>query len=109
MTNKEAARIIKGTTDEAKVELLDKALDLYDTLRAERDSARQRAEAAERERDAAVKDLEAMARRIRHQKVNDDACCFACKHNCPVEDYCPGWDEVECFEWRGKEAHEDSN
>ena len=65
---------------------------------------RERAEKAERARDAAVKDLEAMARSIRHQKVNDDACCFACEHNCPVEDYCPGWDEEDCFEWRGKEV-----
>ena len=59
---------------------------------------------AAKERDAAVKDLETMARTIRSQKVNDDACCFACEHNCPVEDYCPGWDEEDCFEWRGKEV-----
>lgn len=50
----------------------------------------------------ALKDLNEMARLIRHQLDNDDACCFACAHNVQPEDYCPGWDDIDCFEWCGR-------
>ena len=61
-----------------------------------------RAEQAEEALAAAVRDLEAMALTIRQRTDYDTECCPFCKYDCPAEDYCPGWEGEECFQWRGK-------
>ena len=61
-----------------------------------------RAEEAEEALAAAVRDIEAMAAVIRARATHDTECCFLCKYDCPDDQYCPGWDDEECFVWRGK-------
>lgn len=60
-----------------------------------------RADEAEASLAAAVRDMEAMAATIRARSIDDTECCFLCKYDGPVEDYCPGWEGEECFRWRG--------
>ena len=72
-------------------------------VRSELEDAEARADEAEASLAAAVRDMEAMASAIRALPVYDTECCFLCKYDGPVEDYCPGWEEgEECFQWRGK-------
>lgn len=71
-------------------------------VRSELEEAEARADEAEASLAAAVRDMEAMAAAIRALPVYDTECCFLCKYDCPAEDYCPGWDGEECFQWRGK-------
>lgn len=70
-------------------------------LLARAEAAEARADEAEASLDAAVRDMEAMAATIRARPIYDTECCFLCKYDGPVEDYCPGWDGEECFQWRG--------
>ena len=65
-------------------------------------TGRPRAEEAEADLAQAVRDMTAMAATIRVRKLDDTDCCPWCKHNCPPEDYCPGWDGKGCFAWRGR-------
>ena len=51
---------------------------------------------------AAVRDMEAMALTIRRRTDHDTECCSFCHYAGPAEDYCPGWEGEECFQWRGK-------
>ena len=64
--------------------------------------AEARADEAEAAMAAAVRDMEAMALTIRQRRDHDTECCPFCKYDCPEEDYCPGWEGEECFQWRGK-------
>ena len=43
-----------------------------------------------------------MALTIRRRGDHDTECCPFCHYDCPEEDYCPGWEGEECFQWRGK-------
>ena len=61
-----------------------------------------RADEAEAALAAAVRDMEAMALTIRRRTDYDTECCPFCRYDGPAEDYCPGWEEEECFQWRGK-------
>ena len=70
-------------------------------LRQNLEDAEARADEAEASLAAAVRDMEAMAAAIRALPTNDTECCFLCKYDGPVEDYCPGWEGKECFQWRG--------
>ena len=63
--------------------------------------AEARAEEAEAALAAAVRGMEAMALTIRRRTDYDTECCPFCHYDCPVEDYCPGWEGEECFRWRG--------
>ena len=65
------------------------------------EDAEARADEAEASLAAAVRDMEAMAATIRARPIDDTECCFLCKYDGPVEDYCPGWEGEECFQWRG--------
>ena len=51
---------------------------------------------------AAVRDMETMALTIRQRTDHDTECCPFCHYDGPKEDYCPGWEGEECFQWRGK-------
>ena len=44
----------------------------------------------------------AMALTIRQRRDHDTDCCPFCHYNGSEEDYCPGWEGEECFQWRGK-------
>lgn len=70
-------------------------------LLARAEAAEARADEAEASLAAAVRDMEAMAATIRARSIYDTECCFLCKYDGPVEDYCPGWEGEECFQWRG--------
>ena len=70
-------------------------------LLARAEAAEARADEAEASLAAAVRDVEAMAATIRARSIYDTECCFLCKYDGPVEDYCPGWEGEECFRWRG--------
>lgn len=70
-------------------------------LLARAEAAEARADEAEASLAAAVRDMEAMAATIRARPIDDTECCFLCKYDGPVEDYCPGWEGEECFRWRG--------
>lgn len=71
-------------------------------IRQNLEEAEARADEAEASLAAAVRDMEAMAATIRARPDYDTDCCFLCKYDGPVEDYCPGWEEEkECFQWRG--------
>ena len=70
-------------------------------LLARAEAAEARADEAEASLAAAVRDMEAMAATIRVRSIYDTECCFLCKYDGPVEDYCPGWEGEECFRWRG--------
>ena len=70
-------------------------------LLARAEAAEARADEAEASLAAAVRDMEAMAATIRARSIYDTECCFLCKYDGPVEDYCPGWEGEECFRWRG--------
>ena len=61
-----------------------------------------RADEAEAALAAAVRDMEAMALTIRQRRDHDTECCPFCHYDGPAEDYCPGWEGEECFQWRGK-------
>lgn len=60
------------------------------------------------ERDAAIRDMKAIADAIREERGNTE-CCFACKYDADFSvmpcgepaNECPGFDEYDCFEWRG--------
>lgn len=60
-----------------------------------------RADEAEAALAAAVRDMEAMALTIRQRRDHDTECCPFCHYDGPAEDYCPGWEGEECFQWRG--------
>ena len=64
--------------------------------------AEARADEAEAALTAAVRDMETMALTIRQRKDHDTDCCPFCHYNGSEEDYCPGWEGEECFQWRGK-------
>ena len=70
-------------------------------LLARAEAAEAMADEAEASLAAAVRDMEAMAATIRARPIYDTECCFLCKYDGPVEDYCPGWEGEECFQWRG--------
>ena len=61
-----------------------------------------RADEAEAALAAAVRDMETMALTIRQRTDHDTECCPFCHYDGPKEDYCPGWEGEECFQWRGK-------
>lgn len=64
--------------------------------------AEARADEAETALTAAVRDMETMALTIRQRRDHDTDCCPFCHYNGSEEDYCPGWEGEECFQWRGK-------
>lgn len=66
------------------------------------EEAEARADEAEAALAAAVRDMEAMALTIRQRRDHDTECCPFCHYDGPKEDYCPGWEGEECFQWRGK-------
>lgn len=70
-------------------------------LLARAEAAEAMVDEAEASLAAAVRDMEAMAATIRARPIYDTECCFLCKYDGPVEDYCPGWEGEECFQWRG--------
>lgn len=67
------------------------------------EDAEARAEEAEKRLALAIRDMTALAHVIRKRKTDDCECCFVCRYNGPADQYCPGWDEVECFTWEPKE------
>lgn len=82
-----------------------KELGTLDRLRCAVESleeAEARADEAEAALAAAVRDMEAMALTIRRRTDHDTECCSFCHYAGPAEDYCPGWEGEECFQWRGK-------
>lgn len=84
--------------DGAATTLMESNRKLAEALEAEK----ARADEAEAALTAAVRDMEAMALTIRQRRDHDTECCPFCKYDCPEEDYCPGWEGEECFQWRGK-------
>lgn len=58
------------------------------------------AEDVERQLTLAINDMTELAYIIRNLPDSETKCCFACKNNCPDDQYCPGWEGRECFFWR---------
>lgn len=95
----EAAETANTQLDGAATTLMESNRKLAEALEAEK----ARADEAEAALAAAVQDMEAMALTIRQRRDHDTECCPFCHYDCPEEDYCPGWEGEECFQWRGVE------
>lgn len=93
----EAAEAANTQLDGAATTLMESNRKLAEALEAEK----ARADEAEAALSAAVRDMEAMALTIRQRTDHDTECCPFCHYDGPKEDYCPGWEGEECFQWRG--------
>ena len=94
----EAAEAANTQLDGVATTLMESNRKLAEALEAEK----ARADEAETALTAAVRDMETMALTIRQRKDHDTDCCPFCYYNGSEEDYCPGWEGEECFQWRGK-------
>lgn len=90
-----AANLTLGTKEPA----IQKMSEFFHRL----EDAESRANEAEKQLALAIRDMTALANTIRKREIDDCECCFACRYNGPDDQYCPGWDEVECFTWGPKE------
>ena len=94
----EVAEAVNTQLDGIATTLMESNRKLAEALEAEK----ARADEAEAALAAAVQDMEAMALTIRQRTDHDTDCCPFCHYNGSEEDYCPGWEGEECFQWRGK-------